>query len=47
MKNVYIVVCQKREINTYISCNYMIYRVFVFYLLLLFLRHVAVDIDTA
>ncbi len=47
MKNVYIVVCQKREINTHISCNYMIYGVFVFCLLFLFLRHVAVDIDTA
>ena len=47
MKNVYIIVCLKRKINAYISCNYMIYRVCVVWLLFLFLRHVAVDIDTA
>ncbi len=47
MKNVYIIVCLKREINAYIPCNYMIYRVYVICLLFLFLRHVAVDIDTA
>lgn len=45
MKNAYIIVCLKREINAYIPCNYMIYMACVVCLLFLFLRQMTVNID--